>query len=101
MNANLEASRDRFLPWAERTSLMADRVFQQLPNSQIFLPAFQSDSWYPFDAFCYYSDDEGRTWQISKSRMMLPDHGAQEPTIVEDGKRCAHGCCTNVPGGGL
>ena len=62
--------------------LMADRVLQQLPDGRILLPAFQSDSWYPFDAFCYYSDDEGKTWQVSKSRMKLPDHGAQEPSIV-------------------
>jgi len=61
--------------------LMADRILQ-LPGGRILLPAFQSDAWFPFDAFCYYSDDDGTTWHVSKTKMKLPDHGAQEPTIV-------------------
>jgi len=62
--------------------LMADRVLQ-LPSGRILLPTFQSDEWFPFDAFCYYSDDDGRTWQVSKTKMQLPDHGTQEPSIVQ------------------
>ena len=61
--------------------LMADRILQ-LPGGRILLPAFQSDAWFPFDAFCYYSDDQGVTWHVSKTKMKLPGHGAQEPTIV-------------------
>ena len=61
--------------------LMADRILQ-LDSGRIILPVFQSESWLPFDAFCYYSDDDGATWQSSKTRMKLPDHGAQEPSMV-------------------
>ena len=61
--------------------LMADRVFQS-PSGRILLPTFQSDEWFPFDAFCYYSDDDAKTWHISKTKMSLPDHGAQEPSMV-------------------
>ena len=46
------------------------------------MPTFQSDAWFPFDAFCYYSDDDGKTWQVSKTKMQLPGHGAQEPSLV-------------------
>jgi len=61
--------------------LMADRILQ-LPGGRILLPTFQSDAWFPFDAFCYYSDDDGKTWQVSKTKMQLPGHGAQEPSLV-------------------
>ena len=61
--------------------LMADRVLQ-LPGGRILLPAFQSDTWFPFSAFCYISDDDGETWQVSRTKMQLPGHGAEEPTIV-------------------
>ena len=61
--------------------LMADRVLQ-LPSGRILLPTFQSNKYYPFDAFCYYSDDDGETWKISETKMKLSGHGAQEPTIV-------------------
>ena len=62
--------------------LMADRVLQ-LPSGRILLPTFQSDEWFPFDAFCYYSDDDGKTWHVSKTKMRLSGHGAQEPSIVQ------------------
>jgi sialidase-1 len=61
--------------------LMADRVLQ-LPGGRILLPTFQSARWLPFDAFCYLSDDDGKTWRVSKKKMKLPGHGAQEPSIV-------------------
>ena len=61
--------------------LGADKIFQ-LPGGRIVLPVFQSDAYFPFDAFCYYSDDDGATWHVSKTKMKLPGHGAQAPTIV-------------------
>ena len=61
--------------------LMADRILQ-LPTGRIILPTFQSDAWFPFDAFCYYSDDDGETWETSETKMELTEHGAQEPTVV-------------------
>ena len=70
--------------------LMADRILQ-LPSGRIILPTFQSDSWIPFDSFCYYSDDEGESWHTSRVRMQLPGHGAQEPSVVvlDDGRLLA------------
>ncbi len=61
--------------------LMADRIFQ-LDSGRIILPVCQSDSGPPFDAFCYYSDDDGDTWQTSKTKMELSGHGAQGPSVV-------------------
>ena len=61
--------------------LMADRILQ-LPSGRILLPVFQSEARIPFDAFCYYSDNDGLTWHVSRTKMKLPGHGAQEPTIV-------------------
>ena len=61
--------------------LMADRILQ-LDSGRIILPVFQSDSGLPFDAFCYYSDDDGDTWQTSKTKMELSGHGAQGPSVV-------------------
>ena len=37
----------------------------------------------PLVAFCYFSDDEGESWQWSGNRMHLPGRGAMEPAIVE------------------
>ena len=36
-----------------------------------------------YNAFCLYSDDEGRTWQASRKKVDLPKRGAEEPGIVE------------------
>jgi hypothetical protein len=36
-----------------------------------------------FQAFCYFSDDDGRTWQSSTEQMDLPGRGAEEPSVVE------------------
>ena len=70
--------------------LMADRILQ-LPSGRILLPTFQSNRWFPFDAFCYFSDDAGKTWRVSEEKMKLSGHGAQEPSIVrlKDGKLLA------------
>jgi len=51
------------------------------------LPAFYSPSVWDqndhFQAFCYYSDDQGQHWQFSARRMDLPKRGAEEPCMVE------------------
>ena len=71
--------------------LMADRILQ-LASGRIILPVFQSNSGaFPYDGFCYYSDDDGETWQISKTKMKLPGCGAQEPSVavLKDGSLLA------------
>ena len=34
-------------------------------------------------AGCYYSDDDGKTWQEGKGKVSLPKRGAMEPTVAE------------------
>ena len=36
-----------------------------------------------YNAFCLYSDDEGKTWRPSRKRVDLPKRGAEEPGMVE------------------
>ena len=36
-----------------------------------------------FVSFCYWSDDEGKTWATGKSRVDLPKRGAMEPEVLE------------------
>ena len=36
-----------------------------------------------FVCFCYWSDDEGKTWAKGTSRVDLPKRGAMEPEVLE------------------
>ena len=57
-----------------------------LASGRILVPTHRGDFYGKddhFQAFCYYSDDNGETWQHSKARMDLPERGAEEPSIVE------------------
>ena len=36
-----------------------------------------------FVSFCYWSDDEGKTWATGTSRVDLPKRGAMEPEVLE------------------
>lgn len=62
-----------------------DHAFQH-SSGRIILPAFNGKSYGEGDhyqAFCYYSDDQGMTWKFSEKRMDLPLRGAEEPTMAE------------------
>lgn len=37
----------------------------------------------PFDAWCYYSDDGGKTWAESKQKVKLSKRGAMEPSVAQ------------------
>ena len=56
-------------------------------SGRIILPAFWSPKIWAegehFRAFCFYSDDDGYTWQQSQNRIDLPKRGAEEPAIAE------------------
>ena len=56
-------------------------------SGRIILPAFWSPKIWAegehFHAFCFYSDDDGHTWQESRNRIDLPKRGAEEPAIAE------------------
>ena len=68
------------------TNINNDHVLR-LRGGRIVLPAFYSPSVWDQDdhwqAFCYYSDDQGQHWQSSACRMDLPWRGAEEPCMVE------------------
>ena len=55
-------------------------------SGRILLPSHagpiygKGDHW---QAFCLYSDDDGRTWQESTKRVDLPARGAEEPAVIE------------------
>ena len=66
--------------------LDAGRIFTH-SSGRIILPAYWSrEIWTSaekYEAFAYYSDDDGRTWQTSANRIAMPKRGAMEPTMVE------------------
>jgi sialidase-1 len=76
----------RLSPGKGITNINNDHVLR-LRSGRIVLPAFYSPSvWDKNDhwqAFCYYSDDDGRNWQSSERKMDLPGRGAEEPGMVE------------------
>lgn len=68
------------------TNLNNDHVLR-MRSGRIVLPTFTAPSvWDAGDhwqAYCFYSDDEGKTWQTSERRMDLPKRGAEEPSMIE------------------
>ena len=62
-----------------------DRL-QQLSNGRLLCPvAWSADvkTENHFVTFCYYSDDDGKTWHVSDNRVDLPQRGAMEPEVLE------------------
>lgn len=37
----------------------------------------------PRSAWCFYSDDEGKTWRESRRKVLLPKRGALEPSVAQ------------------
>lgn len=66
--------------------LDAGRIFTH-SSGRMILPAYWSpEIWTAqekYEAFVFYSDDDGQTWQKSSNRIAMPKRGAMEPTIVE------------------
>lgn len=55
-------------------------------SGRLILPCHWGEFYGPGDhyqAFCLYSDDEGKTWQSSRQKIDLPSRGAEEPGVVE------------------
>ena len=67
-------------------ALNAGRAFIH-SSGRIILPAmwgaFEGGPSDHFFAMCFYSDDDGRTWQQSDNKFDLPRRGAMEPAIAE------------------
>jgi sialidase-1 len=66
--------------------LDAGRIFTH-SSGRIILPVYWSpEIWTAqekYEAFVYYSDDDGETWKKSANRIAMPKRGAMEPTVVE------------------
>ena len=58
----------------------------RLGSGRIVLPAFVSpviwEAGEHFVAFCYLSDDDGRSWRAGAASVDLPRRGAEEPSVV-------------------
>jgi len=90
----LKRSHDECETWSETEQISTlpgfhcinnDHVIQ-LSSGRILVPTHRGEFYGKsdhFQAFCYYSDDEGHTWQVSEGKMDLPKRGAEEPSIVE------------------
>jgi sialidase-1 len=63
-----------------------DRVIQ-LKDGRLLAPmAFTEKVWTSSEAFrtvVYYSDDDGRTWTMSPTKLEAPKRGAMEPGLLE------------------
>ena len=88
-------SKDKGRTWSEPQQMSPPGGFYPInadhisvhSSGRIILPAFWSPKIWAegehFRAFCFYSDDDGHTWQQSKNRIDLPKRGAEEPAIAE------------------
>jgi sialidase-1 len=62
-----------------------DRVIQ-LSSGRLLAPVSYSPDWTRdghFTNVCFYSDDEGKSWQRGAAYLDLPKRGAMEPGLVE------------------
>lgn len=58
----------------------------QLSSGRIVLPfCGRGGDHFPknFAATCYYSDDEGKSWTMSRALITLPKRGAMEPSVAQ------------------
>ena len=66
--------------------LDAGRIFVH-SSGRVILPAYWTDEVNPersnLRMYCYYSDDDGATWQDSHNRISIPGRGAMEPAVIE------------------
>ena len=63
----------------------ADHILRH-SSGRIILPCFSSPIFGRgdhFRAYCMYSDDEGETWQESRTKLDAPARGAEEPAVIE------------------
>ena len=63
---------------------MANDSVIQLSTGRILAPACRFDRYKgKYSAFCFYSDDGGRSWRKGKNEVELTMEGAMDPHIVE------------------
>lgn len=91
-------STDEGKTWSEPVRITRDKNYYVMNNHRVvqlksgrllaplsFVPDVSRRLQFSWTVVCYYSDDEGRTWQESKSLVRMPKFptGAQEPGLVE------------------
>jgi sialidase-1 len=94
-NVFMKRSADDCATWSDITQISEpgwyctnnDHILQ-LHSGRVILPAhggagFKFVPGNPLHAFVFYSDDDCRSWQVSRNTMTAPGRGAHEPSIVE------------------
>lgn len=81
-----------FLPMAEfvrgRDFALCNATVKRLASGRLLLPASppvagKPAETGPYAAAMLFSDDDGRTWRVSESRIELPKRGAMEPHVEQ------------------
>jgi sialidase-1 len=88
-------STDEALTWSEPQPVTTDDGYHimnnarviQLRDGRILCPVSTTplihSSEHPLQNVCYFSDDDGRTWQRSRDAVAVPKRGAMEPGLIE------------------
>lgn len=91
----LRVSADEARTWSEPVRVTPDDGYHVLNNARVvqlstgrlIAPVCtMRNVWKPGDhgvTWCYFSDDEGKTWRKGKGCVDLPKRGAMEPGVVE------------------
>lgn len=83
---------ETFSPLAEfvskRDFALCNATVKRLTSGRLLLPANppapgKAAETGPYSATMLYSDDDGRSWQVSESRIELPKRGAMEPHVEQ------------------
>jgi Tol biopolymer transport system component len=67
---------------------LCNATIKRLDSGRLLLPASppvagQPTATGPYSAVVLYSDDDGQSWQVSRSRITLPKRGAMEPHVEQ------------------
>lgn len=82
----------RFEPWSETAPgsdlALCNATIKRLASGRLLLPASppapgKPAETGPYAATVLFSDDDGRTWTVSKSRLELAKRGAMEPHVEQ------------------
>lgn len=88
-------SRDEAANWSEPQLITTEDGYHimnnaravQLSTGRILCPVSTTplihSSEHPLRNVCYFSDDEGQTWQRSRDAVSVPNRGAMEPGLIE------------------
>lgn len=74
--------------FAKRDFSLCNATIKRLESGRLLLPASpplagQPAATGPYCALVLYSDDDGKSWQVSESRISLPKRGAMEPHVEQ------------------